>query len=228
LGAWNKKFYAIGSGEVKVSNISSKNSEDCHSRQLNREVKFDPDPINTCIEGVCDSYEIKCQKRNLDGSCPAPIEICISKNCKKYRSYCNILIKNTESDESYTFSFNENYITSNGQKVLVKKMKAFLEVGQERSIAWQYEDKKPGKCDYSNLSNLICEQEEEKIEWEFVDTREDKEKEFNGADAREDRERFDQRDQKGWKGLLNLAAILVIIAGIILAVVYVVRKRGKK
>lgn len=178
VGAWNKKFYALGSGEAKNREVSSETGSECHEKQLEREVRFDPTPGNTCIEGTCDSYATICQKKSFDGSCFAPIEVCVSKNCKKYRSYCNLLIKNLEPNElnkGFTAVFKQNYVTKDGQKHFIKEMKAFLLPGQERSIAWQYEvdADKVGSCDYSDLANPICEPEEEKITWNFTTKRTD-------------------------------------------------------
>ncbi len=178
IGAWNKKFYAIGAGEAKSGEVSSEIGPECHEKQLEREVRFDPTPGNTCIEGTCDSYATICQKKMFDGSCSAPIEVCVSKNCKKYRSYCNLLIKNLEPDgpdKGFTAVFKQNYVTKDGQKHFIKEMKAFLLPGQERSIAWQYEVDADnlGSCDYSDLANPICEPEEEKITWNFTTKRTD-------------------------------------------------------
>ncbi len=171
VGAWNKKFYAIGAGEKKED---SEARLECHETQLKREVKFSKEPINTCIEGTCDSYETKCQRKAVNGSCYAPIELCVSKNCRKYRSYCNILIKNLEPDKGFTAVFKENYITADGQKLFLKEMKAFLTVGQERSIVWQYEmdADELGYCDYSDLANPICDKKEEKASWNFTEVKE--------------------------------------------------------
>ncbi len=175
FGAWNKKFYAIGAGEAGSEETSSESGMECHATQLRREVQFDPTPANTCIEGTCDSYATICQKKNFDGSCSAPLEACISPNCQKYRSYCNLLIKNTEKDTGFTVIFKQNYVTKDGQKHLIKEMKAFLLPGQERSIAWQYEIAADnlGYCDYSDLANPICKPEEEKITWDFTTERRD-------------------------------------------------------
>ena len=175
FGAWNKKFYALGSGEVIISTEASENPGDCHTKQLSREVKFDREPGNTCIDGTCDSYSTICQRKGLDGTCYAPIEVCVSKNCQRYRSYCNIIIKNTEPNTGFTAVFKQNYITKDGQNHFIKETKAFLLPEQERSIAWQYEvdADSVGYCDYSDLANPICEQEEEKITWNFTTERRD-------------------------------------------------------
>ncbi len=171
VGAWNKKFYAIG-GTGKKSDKADSGLE-CHENQLKREVSFEKEPVNTCIDGNCDSVEIKCQKKAVNGSCYAPIEVCISKDCKRYRSYCNLLIKNLEPGEGFTAMFKENYITSDGKKQFIKEMKAFLEIGQERSIVWQYEMDAAdlGYCDYGDLANPICEKKEEKVTWNFTTER---------------------------------------------------------
>ncbi len=178
VGAWNKKFYALGAGEAKSREVSSEIGMECHEKQLEREVRFNSAPGNTCIEGTCDSYSTICQKKMFDGSCSAPIEVCVSKNCKKYRSYCNLLIKNLEPEgpnNGFTAVFKQNYVTKDGQKHFIKEMKAFLLPGQERSIAWQYEvaADQVGSCDYSDLANPICEPEEEVITWNFTTERTD-------------------------------------------------------
>lgn len=172
VAAWDKKLYAIGEG---IQSEQAKNAEDCHVKQLERQVQFSKEPVNTCIEGACDSTVISCQRKNFDGSCAAPIEICVSKSCKTYRSYCNILIKSLESSEGYSIIFNENYVTSDGQKHFIKEMKAHMLPGQERSIVWQYETTgdKLGSCDYTDLKNNICQSGSSRpeIKWDFVDTR---------------------------------------------------------
>ncbi len=173
VGAWNKKFYAIGTGEIGKQKA---NPEDCHAKQLEREVRFDKEPGNTCIEGSCDSYSTVCQRKGFDGSCYAPIEVCVSKDCRKYRSYCNLRIKNTEKNTGFTAVFKQNYMTKDGQKHFIKEMRAFLLPGQERSIAWQYEvdADNVGYCDYSDLANPICEPEEQKnVSWNFTVERRD-------------------------------------------------------
>ncbi len=172
IGAWNKKLYAIGAGEVTQS---PKNSGDCHEKQLARDVKFDNEPVNTCIDEACDSYSILCQKKNFNGGCDAPMEVCVSKTCKKYRSYCNLLVKDLENKAGETIIFKENYITADGQKHFIKEMKAFLLPGQERSIVWQYEvdASQLGSCDYSDLANRICEQEKINVTWNFTSGRTD-------------------------------------------------------
>lgn len=192
FGAWNKKFYAIGGGEAESEEAGSAGESglECHATQLAREVQFDPTPGNTCIEGVCDSYSTVCPKKSFDGSCFAPIEVCVSKNCKRYRSYCNLLIKNTEKDTGFTAMFKQNYITKDGQKHFIKEMKAFLLPGQERSITWQYEMDAGniGYCDYSDLANPICEPEGEKITWNFTTERRDGFEDYKrqAGDRRED------------------------------------------
>ncbi len=179
IGAWNKKFYAIGAGEAQPeaagTGSTSKSGMECQATQLKREVQFNPTPGHTCIEGTCDSYATICQKKSFDGSCSAPLEGCVSKNCKKYRSYCNLLIKNTEKETGFTIVFKQNYVTKDGQKRFIKEMKAFLLPGQERSIAWQYEvdADNVGSCDYSDLANPICAPEEKKITWNFTTERRD-------------------------------------------------------
>lgn len=177
IGAWNKKFYALGAGEAVSAETGSvgESGTECHAMQLTREVQFDPTPGNTCIEGTCDSYATICQKKSFDGSCFAPIEVCVSKNCKKYRSYCNLLIKNTEKDTGFTAVFKQNYVTKDGVKHFIKEMRAFLLPGQERSITWQYEvdADNVGYCDYSDLANPICKPEEKKITWNFTTERKD-------------------------------------------------------
>lgn len=174
VGAWDKKLYAIGAGEASKP---EDNPEDCHAKQLQREVKFDQKPGNTCIEGECDSYETICQRKALDGSCYASLEVCVSRNCKKYRSYCNLILKNTEVNTGFTAVFKQNYITADGQKHFIKEMRAFTLPGQERSIAWQYEvdANNLGSCDYSDLANPICEPENNtnNVTWTFTTERTD-------------------------------------------------------
>ncbi|HZX44244.1 MAG TPA: PQQ-binding-like beta-propeller repeat protein [Candidatus Nanoarchaeia archaeon] len=174
FGAWNKKFYAVGKGDApKIK--EGEGQLECHEKQLKREVEFDKNPINTCIDGKCDSYEMKCQRKGQNGKCYAPIEVCVSKSCKKYRSYCNLIIKNTEPGRGFTTMFNENYVTADGKKQFIKEMKAFLDIGQERSIVWQYEvdANNAGQCDYSDLRNPICEKKEEEVTWNFTTERSD-------------------------------------------------------
>lgn len=159
IGSWNKKMYAIGAGEASAEDGTP---EVCHTRQLAREVKFDKEPANTCIEGTCDSYSTICPKKGLDGKCAAPMEACISKDCKKYRSYCHLIVKDLEGRTGGDIIFKENYVTADGQKHFIKEMKVFLSPKQERSIGWYYEvdADKLGYCDYSDLTNPICKPKE--------------------------------------------------------------------
>lgn len=222
VGAWNKKFYAIGTGEVSEP---KENLEDCHEKQLAREVKFEKEPSNTCIEGTCDSYSTICQRKGLDGTCYTPMEVCISKNCKKYRSYCNLIIKNIEKNTGFTAVFKQNYVTKDGQKHFIKEMRVFFLPEQERSITWQYEvdANNVGYCDYSDLANPICKEEEEKISWNFTTERKD---DFYG------------QERNGFSGekkppiiqeILKRTVIpLILMIIVIISIVFVIRKIRKR
>lgn len=225
IGAWDKKMYAIGEGVV-ASSVN--NSTDCHEKQLARMVQFEKNPENTCIDGTCDSTSTICQKKNFDGSCDAPIQACVSSNCKTIRSYCNLLIKNTEQSEGYTVNFKENYITKDGQVHFLKEMSAFLLPGQWRTIFWQYEvdANNVGYCDYSDLGNLVCEKKspyDNKVTWNFTDNKSNAE---NSPFAGENRAPIWQEILL--RAILPLTLIIGLIAGIIGVVIFIVKKKRKK
>ncbi|MEW5896204.1 MAG: PQQ-binding-like beta-propeller repeat protein [Nanoarchaeota archaeon] len=159
FGAWDKKVYALGGGTNKggTKKAEPDYEKKCREVELKLDVKLVTDSGKSCLDGPCDSYSTGCENRYFDGRCDTPIQLCVLQNCKKYRVFCDLIMKNLD-EKPGTGKFNENYITGDGKNNFIKEMGFGLQPGQERSIAWHYDvdSENLGHCSYSDLKTVEC------------------------------------------------------------------------